>query len=73
MDIQLEQIQNIIYVVRGQRVMLDSDLANLYGVETKALNRQVRRNAIRFPDDFMFQITKEEYNIFKCQIGGLET
>jgi hypothetical protein len=73
MDIQLEQIQNIIYVVRGQRVMLDSDLANLYGVETKALNRQVRRNAIRFPDDFMFQITKEEYNILKCQIGGLET
>jgi hypothetical protein len=69
MDIQLDQIQNMIYIVRGQRVMLDSDLAQLYGVETKALNRQVRRNMIRFPDDFMFQLTKEEYESLKCQIG----
>jgi hypothetical protein len=69
MDIQLDQIQNMIYVIRGQKVMLDSDLAQLYGVETKALNRQVRRNLIRFPEDFMFQLTKEEYESLKCQIG----
>lgn len=69
MDIQLEQIQNMIYVVRGQRVMLDSDLAVLYGVETKALNRQVRRNMIRFPADFMFQLTTPEFDYLKRQIG----
>ena len=69
MDIQLDQIQNMIYLIRGQKVMLDSDLAQLYGVETKALNRQVRRNLIRFPEDFMFQLTKEEYESLKCQIG----
>lgn len=69
MEIQLDQIQNMIYVIRGQKVMLDSDLANLYGVETKALNRQVRRNLMRFPEDFMFQVTKEEYESLKCQIG----
>ena len=66
---QLDQIQNMIYVIRGQKVMLDSDLDQLYGVETKALNRQVRRNLIRFPEDFMFQLTKEEYESLKCQIG----
>lgn len=69
MEIQLEQIQNMIYIVRGQRVMLDSDLAELYDVETKALNRQVRRNIIRFPADFMFQLTSEEYEALKRQIG----
>jgi|SRR5690554_3129825 len=70
MIIQLDQIQNMIYVVRGQKVMLDSDLAKLYEVETKALNRQVRRNIIRFPDDFMFQLTSEEYEALKRQIGA---
>ncbi len=69
MDIPLDQIQNMIYVIRGQKVMLDSDLAQLYGVETKALNRQVRRNLIRFPEDFMFQLTREENESLKCQIG----
>jgi len=69
MSIQIEQIKNMIYIVRDQKVMLDSDLANLYGVETKVLNRQVRRNITRFPIDFMFQITKEEYESLKCQIG----
>ncbi len=54
MDIQLEQIQNMIYVIRGQKVMLDSDLAELYGVESKRLNEQVKRNLDRFPSDFMF-------------------
>lgn len=70
MEIKLEQIQNMIYVIRGQRVMLDSDLAELYEVETKALNRQVRRNIIRFPDDFMFQPTSEEHEALKRQIGA---
>lgn len=49
--------------------MLDSDLAKLYGVETKILNRQVRRNILRFPDDFMFQLDTTEYDSLKCQIG----
>lgn len=49
--------------------MVDSDLAQLYGVETKALNRQVQRNTLRFPEDFMFKLTTEEFEIFKCQIG----
>lgn len=68
-DIKLAQIENMIYVIRGQKVMLDSDLAELYGVETKQLNRQVRRNILRFPADFMFQLTSEEYAFLKCQIG----
>ena len=49
--------------------MLDSDLAKLYGVETKSLNRQVKRNQIRFPEDFMFQLTKEEFSNLRCQNG----
>ena len=69
-ELQLSQIENMIYVIRGQRVMLDSDLANLYQVETKHLNRQVRRNILRFPDDFMFQLSSEEYEVLKCQFGA---
>jgi hypothetical protein len=65
MEMSLDQINNMIYVVRGQKVMLDSDLAKLYAVETKRLNEQVRRNLERFPEDFMFQITKEEFEILK--------
>lgn len=61
MDIQLDQIQNMIYVIWGQKVMLDSDLAKLYGVDTRQLNRQVRRNIIRFPDDFMFELSKLDF------------
>ena len=68
-DNRLVKIENMIYVIRGQRVMLDSDLASLYGVETKALNRQVIRNKIRFPADFMFRLTQEEYELLRCQIG----
>jgi hypothetical protein len=63
------KIEAIIYRVRGQSIMLDSDLALLYEVETKALNRQVRRNINRFPKDFCFQLTKNEYENLKCQIG----
>ncbi|MFG1486539.1 ORF6N domain-containing protein [Halobacteriovorax sp. RZ-1] len=68
MKIQLEQIQNKIYHIRGTQVMLDSDLAELYGVETRVLNQSVRRNLKRFPDDFMFQLTREEYEVLKSQI-----
>jgi len=62
-------IQNMIYEIRGQKVMLDSDLAQLYEIETKALNRAVKRNIERFPDFFMFQLTEDEFNSLRCQIG----
>jgi len=65
----LVQIQNLIYVIRGQRVMLDSDLAMLYEVETKMLNRAVKRNITRFPEHFMFQLTKTEWENLRCQNG----
>lgn len=71
--IVLSRIEKMIYVIRGQKVMLDSDLAELYGVETSALNRQVRRNFARFPIDFMWQLTKEEYESLICQIGISKT
>ena len=62
-------IKNLIYDIRGQNVMLDSDLAELYEVETKQLNRTVKRNFERFPSDFMFQLTPEEYEVLRCQFG----
>ncbi len=58
--ITIARVQDSILVIRGQKVMLDRDLAELYGVETKRLNQQVRRNITRFPTDFMFQLTDEE-------------
>ena len=58
----LENIENLILNIRGKQVMLDRDLARLYGVETKVLNQAVKRNLERFPEDFMFQLTKEEAN-----------
>ena len=58
--IPLEAIESRIFVLRGHRVMLDRDLAGLYGVETRALNQAAKRNADRFPDDFMFKLTLEE-------------
>ena len=60
-------IQSKIYVIRGQRVMLDFDLAAMYEVETRRLNEQVKRNIERFPEDFMFQLTKGEFDIWKSQ------
>jgi hypothetical protein len=69
MQFELEQIKEMVYVIRGQKVMLDSDLAKLYGVETKALNRQVKRNSIRFPEDFMFKLSTEEFENLRCQNG----
>jgi len=65
----LEPIKRKIYEIRGQKVMLDSDLAMLYGVLNKRLNEQVKRNIERFPDDFMFQLTKEEWNALRSQIA----
>ena len=65
-------IERVILVLRGQRVMLDADLAALYGVETKELNRAVKRNAVRFPVDFMFQLTEEEADRLRCQFGTSE-
>ena len=70
MDLQI--IQSKIYEIRGCRVMLDSDLASLYQVETKALKQAVKRNIDRFPSDFMFQLTKEETESLRSQIVALE-
>lgn len=68
MSADLIEIRSLIYLVRGQKIMLDSDLAMLYGVETRALNQAVKRNIERFPQDFMFQLTKEEFGNLKSQI-----
>ena len=65
--VPLERIEGLILVIRGQKVMLDEDLAALYGVETKVLNQAVKRNIDRFPDDFMFQLTREEHDILRSQ------
>jgi len=69
MQFPVEKIEAMIYTIRDQRVMLDSDLAKLYDVETGALNRQVKRNISRFPQDFMFQLTDEESEALRCQFG----
>ena len=64
---ELPQIQNMIYEIRGQKVMIDRDLAELYGVELKAMNQAVKRNIERFPSDFMFHLTQDEWNILRSQ------
>jgi phage regulator Rha-like protein len=64
-----DQLGQLIYEVRGERVMLDSDLASIYGVETKALNRAVKRNRDRFPRDFVFQLSEDEWKNLRYQIG----
>ena len=66
----INKIEAMIYTIRGQRVMMDSDLAKLYGVETKALKRAVRRNLNRFPEDFMFEMSKEELENWRYQFGS---
>lgn len=66
---EIQTIQNKIFEVRGRKVMLDCDLAAMYGVETKSLKRAVRRNIQRFPEDFMFEITQQEQNNLRCQNG----
>ncbi len=70
--VPIELIQNKIIVIRGENVMIDGDLADLYGVETKQLKRAVRRNLHRFPSDFMFELTREEYNSLRSQIGTIK-
>jgi len=67
--VPLGLIEKKIFLLHGEKVMFDSDLAELYGVETKALNRAVKRNADRFPEDFVFQLSSEEYQILRCQFG----
>jgi len=69
----LESITHRILLLREQKVMLDADLALLYGVETRRLNEQVRRNLERFPDDFMFQISPQEWESLRSQIATLKT
>jgi hypothetical protein len=67
--VPMERIARSILLIRGRKVMLDEDLAELYAVETKALVRQLKRNMERFPDDFMFQLTSEEAAVLRCQFG----
>ncbi len=67
--ILVDQIEPLIHIVRGETVVLDSDLALLYGVPTKILNKAVSRNRQRFPDDFSFQMTEEEFGTLRFQIG----
>ena len=66
--IEKEKIENLIHEIRGKQVMLDSDLARLFGYETKNLNRQVQRNIERFPENYCFQLTQKEYRDLRCQI-----
>jgi hypothetical protein len=68
-NVSLSKIENMIYVIRGQKVMLDFDLAELYGVDTKALKKAVRRNINRFPEDFMIEMSKEELDNWRRQFG----
>jgi phage regulator Rha-like protein len=73
LELSHQELAKRIYFIRGHRVMLDSDLAELYQVEAKALNKAVRRNLDRFPDDFMFQLTDEEFQSLRSQTGTLKT
>ena len=71
-EFSIKDIGQQIYFIRGHRVMLDSDLAELYQVQTKSLNRAVRRNISRFPKNFMFQLTDREHEFLRLQIGTLK-
>ena len=70
--IPIERIEKKIYLIRGQKVMCDFDLAELCNVPTKQLKRQLKRNVRRFPGDFIFWLSKEEYNSLRSQIGTLK-
>lgn len=74
-NLHLKQIniEDLIYVARGQKVMIDSDLAMLYEEETKYLKRSVRNHIKRFPDDFMFELTKEEYASLRCKNSTIKS
>lgn len=71
--IPVERIASSIYLIRGEKVMLDSDISALYGVETRVLNQAVTRNTERFPDDFMFQLTAKEHESLRSQIVTLKS
>ena len=71
--VPIELIASKIYLIRDVKVIIDRDLAELYGVETGALNRAVKRNNERFPEDFMFQITAKEAELLRCQTGISKT
>lgn len=64
-----ERVEQKILLIRGEKVILDSDLSELYGIETKAMNRAVRRNKNRFPEDFAFQLTEQERESLRCHFG----
>jgi len=70
--VKIETISGLIHYIRGEKVLLDFDLASMYRIEVKNLKRSVRRNMRRFPRDFMFVLTRKEYNSLRCQIGTLE-
>ena len=72
-SLPLETITQRILILRGQKVLIDSDLAALYDVPTKRFNEQVKRNLVRFPDDFMFQVNEEEYDSLRSQFATLKT
>jgi hypothetical protein len=67
--VTIEVVQNRIHLIRGQKVMLDTELAGLYGVETKTLNRALKRHIARFPGDFLLHLTRKEVAALRCQIG----
>lgn len=69
LPVPAERIEQSIFLIRGQKIILDTDLALLYGVETKTLNRAVNRHKDRFPEDFMFRLDQEEFENLRCQIG----
>jgi phage regulator Rha-like protein len=71
-ELQASPLENRIFIIRDQKVMLDSDLAMIYGVETKRLNEQVKRNSERFPTEFMFQLTADEFDFLRSQNATLE-
>ena len=70
--LQLPRIEHQILIIRGQKVMLDSDLAELYGVETKRFNEAIKRNVARFPEDFMFQLSSDEAESLRSQFATLD-
>jgi phage regulator Rha-like protein len=72
-SITLGSVEPLIQMVRDERIILDSDLAHIYGVETGALNRATKRNSEKFPADFMFRLKEEEFRSLRCQIGTLKT
>ena len=70
-ELTIEDIKNLIYMIRGKQVMIDNDVANIYHCETKYLNRVVKRNIERFPEEFCFQLTEDEFEVLRCQFVTL--